>query len=266
MKQEIDNNAMWAVFRQKLALQGELQVVAAIDNALNNLGFTIEETSTIVPIPLKQGSQNLANSAKTCKIEQKHTPKHRVGDTIYYNSFGELKSMIVANVVTDSTDNPMYEDKEGNAVFEKAIIEQTPVNIDYISGIRKGLLDIENNAENINGLTESQWVAIRAAHRLLGEYIVKEQDPAWSEKDEFILEIITSVLQVNFEPNERFSGYEEYMNVDLINWLKSLKERYTWKPSDEQITSLDTAIAWCIGDKEKVTLKSLLNDLKKLKG
>ena len=60
------------------------------------------------------------------KIEQKHTPKHRVGDTIYYNSFGELKSMIVANVVTDSTDNPMYEDKEGNAVFEKDIIEQKP--------------------------------------------------------------------------------------------------------------------------------------------
>ena len=57
MKQEIDNNAMWAAFRQELTLQGELQVVAAIDNALNNLGFTIEETSTIVPIPLKQGEQ-----------------------------------------------------------------------------------------------------------------------------------------------------------------------------------------------------------------
>lgn len=47
----------------------------------------------------------------------------------------------------------------------------------------------------------------------------------WNEEDEKILEIVTSVLQVNFEPNERFSGYEEYMNVDLINWLKSLKER-----------------------------------------
>ena len=60
MKQEIDNNAMWAAFRQELALQGELQVVAAIDNALNNLGFTIEETSTIVPIPLKQGEHKPA--------------------------------------------------------------------------------------------------------------------------------------------------------------------------------------------------------------
>jgi len=56
--------------------------------------------------------------------EQKHTPKHKVGDTIYYNSFGEVKSMIVTNVVTDSTDNPMYEDENGSAVFEEDLIEK----------------------------------------------------------------------------------------------------------------------------------------------
>ena len=44
---------------------------------------------------------------------------------------------------------------------------------DYISGIRKELLSIEDNAKDINGLTESQWVAIRVAYRLLGEYIEK---------------------------------------------------------------------------------------------
>ena len=61
--------------------------------------------------------------------EQKHTPKHKVGDTIYYNSFGEVKSMIVTNVVTDSTDNPMYEDENGSAVFEEDLIEQKPALI-----------------------------------------------------------------------------------------------------------------------------------------
>lgn len=58
--------------------------------------------------------------------EQKHIPKHKIGDTIYYYSFGKVESMIVANVTTDSTDNPMYEDKEGNAVFERALVEQNP--------------------------------------------------------------------------------------------------------------------------------------------
>ena len=49
-------------------------------------------------------------------------------------------------------------------------------HIDYISKIRKELLSIENNAKDIDGLTESQWVAIRAAHRLLGEYIENDND------------------------------------------------------------------------------------------
>lgn len=60
------------------------------------------------------------------KIEQKHTSKHKVGDTIYYNSFGKIKSMVVSIVVIDSTGNPMYEDKEGNDVFEKDLVEQKP--------------------------------------------------------------------------------------------------------------------------------------------
>jgi hypothetical protein len=58
--------------------------------------------------------------------EKKHVAKYKVGDTIYYNSFGELKSMIVANVTTGGTDNPMYEDENGNAVFEKDLVEQKP--------------------------------------------------------------------------------------------------------------------------------------------
>lgn len=58
--------------------------------------------------------------------EKKYTSKHKIGDTIYYNSFGKVRSMIVANVVTDDTDNPMYEDENGDAVFEKDLVEQNP--------------------------------------------------------------------------------------------------------------------------------------------
>ena len=67
------------------------------------------------------------NEKSANKVEPKHTPKHKVGDTIYYNSVGKVKSMIVANVVTDSTDNPMYEDENGSVVFEKDLIEQNSI-------------------------------------------------------------------------------------------------------------------------------------------
>ena len=67
------------------------------------------------------------------------------------------------------------------AYIEK-LKERKPANADYISGIRKELLGIEDNAKNIDGLTESQWVAIRAAHRLLGEYVEQEQKPVEIEE------------------------------------------------------------------------------------
>lgn len=58
--------------------------------------------------------------------EQKHVAKYKVGDTIYYSSFGRLVSFVIANIVEDGTDNPMYEDKDGNSVFEKDLVEQKP--------------------------------------------------------------------------------------------------------------------------------------------
>lgn len=40
-----------------------------------------------------------------------------------------------------------------------------------IKNVRSELLEIENNAKNVDGLTDGQWYAVRAAHRLLGELI-----------------------------------------------------------------------------------------------
>lgn len=56
--------------------------------------------------------------------EQKFFSKYKVGDTIYYNSFGRLVSFVIANIVEDGTDNPMYEDKDGNSVFQNDIVEK----------------------------------------------------------------------------------------------------------------------------------------------
>ena len=40
-----------------------------------------------------------------------------------------------------------------------------------IINVRDELLEIENNAKNVDGLTDGQWYAIRVAHRLLGELL-----------------------------------------------------------------------------------------------
>ena len=67
-----------------------------------------------------------------------------------------------------------------------------------------------------------------------------EQKPAWSEEDD------DNIMMIE----DRFSDYLDYIREDssltkhrkntikeeviwYVNWLKSLKQRYTWKPSED---------------------------------
>ena len=55
---------------------------------------------------------------------------------------------------------------------------------------------------------------------------------------------------------------------DTINWLKSLKDRINWKPSEEQIYWLKWAICRMTniekGNEAEAVLKDLLEQLEKL--
>lgn len=92
------------------------------------------------------------------------------------------------------------------------------------------------------------------------EQIGKEQSSTWSKKDE---EMRLTVLQ------DLQNIKDSYPNVNVepeFNWLKSLKDRYTWKPSDKQMKALNAinvigGISYAGQGQELVTL---YNDLKKL--
>ena len=66
----------------------------------------------------------------------------------------------------------------------------------------------------------------------------REQNPAWSEEDKnFMYDALSNLTELK----DRYG--EGYGNVGkCIDWLKSLKDRYTWKPSEEQIECLHDAI------------------------
>ena len=89
-----------------------------------------------------------------------------------------------------------------------------------------------------------------------------EQKPEWSEKDE---EMIEKCLQtINHDRIIHVPKGGDSFHQDEINWLKSLKDRYTWKPSKAQIEAIEDAIEF-LGCTEKVRedLKSLHEQLKK---
>ena len=87
-----------------------------------------------------------------------------------------------------------------------------------------------------------------------GKIIVREKE---SEDEKRVVELKTFIAHCN--------GFNKANRQKAFDLIDALHPQTQWKPSDEQIISLDTAIAWCIGKKEKVALKLLLSDLKKLR-
>ena len=103
----------------------------------------------------------------------------------------------------------------------------------------------------------------------LAEKYRSDQTPAttvtaWSEEDEKMYLSIMSVLLSTIGTDK--TGFTVTREV---NWLKSLKERYTWKPSDEQLYFLNWLATIVLTDgevdkKASEVLESLYQDLKKL--
>ena len=82
-----------------------------------------------------------------------------------------------------------------------------------------------------------------------------EQKPAWSEEDE------TNLRRTEYAVMKFFGG-----DCSLVGWLrKNLKDRHTWKPSDEQMDAIDYVKNFDYGG-YKDMLVSLYYDLKKLRG
>ena len=91
-----------------------------------------------------------------------------------------------------------------------------------------------------------------------------EQKPTWSKEDDVRLQACIDVLQAK--------SINGKVDTIMTKWLKSLKERYTWKPSDEQMRALEHFVR-SIGesgyassyDNNTKLLYSLLEQLKKLR-
>ena len=90
--------------------------------------------------------------------------------------------------------------------------------------------------------------------KLLKDKVQPKQE--WSEKDKSMMESILSKLYSDENVNS-----DEYYKYH--HWFKSLKEKYTWKPSDEQMKRLKGTINSL---PHQEVLYSLYQDLKKLRG
>lgn len=92
-----------------------------------------------------------------------------------------------------------------------------------------------------------------------------EQKPAeWSKEDEAHIDSLLKRLEGICKPGAAFISTRCAISEDK-DWLKSLKDRYTWKPSDEQIEALDSATENCAYSEYQDCLRELIGQLKKLR-
>ena len=90
---------------------------------------------------------------------------------------------------------------------------------------------------------------------------------AWSEEDEERIKNILLVLGVQVCWNGA-TGNKENPYQKEIDWLKSLKQRYTWKPSDEQMDALNEKMSKTdeeMINEEMINEEMLKNDEEMLK-
>lgn len=87
---------------------------------------------------------------------------------------------------------------------------------------------------------------------------------AWSEEDENNINSIVSKLEVDISYWESRSKTRTNEDKKLIGWLKSLRPQNRWKPSDEQITVLESLIEnRSIQRRHLVSLYEQLKNLKR---
>lgn len=97
------------------------------------------------------------------------------------------------------------------------------------------------------------------------DYELVEQKPAWSEEDEKIVNLILCICS---DFKKVYSQSETALkDADKIeSFLESLKDRYTWKPSKEQMEALEHFIVYHNGSTNYAKdLEELRLQLKKLK-
>lgn len=191
----------------------------------------------------------------------------------------------------------------------KGVIEQNPLmeylkkGIEYIfpelkesedERIRKALIRFHKSTIDVDGIKgedilawlekqgeqkpafemktpeESLGIDSDTYNKIVDECIYGEQKTAWSEEDE--AHIMAIDLAVNRCLGKWHCCGEKCPISEHSPWLKSLKERCNWKPSDEQMKALEHFVR-SMGesgyaspyDNNTKLLYSLLEQLKKLK-
>ena len=202
----------------------------------------------------------------------------RANELLYVSDKDSLQRKTVEHIFPELKDS---EDEEIRRALIKSFNEYLKqseeacgkdIKFKYVN-VKEAIAWLEKQGKNNMGISEATKQKLednlnkaleKEAPESWNKFLKKqgEQNPAWSEEDEVMFRkaIITiDNVRMNTGSSEYYQG--------ICNWLNSLKDRYTWKPSDEQMVAINTAInvlgKGTLNGKQLIELEE---QLKKLKG
>lgn len=272
----IDENSEWGLTKETrekiitwLEKQGNLMKALQISNA--KIGELIEENYYLKEQLEKQGDYNrLIKEIKECK-ELFSKEKRKAICTNDKLSLGGriamLEELLAFTKEKQGEQKPAdeignYDHKE---VLQTIINEQKPAELpkgeDYgIDGLYHAIRILEETLGSVDGYQSDDGIlehkcAISAVKQLA------KQNNAWNEEDEKMLNKLLAVVTLYY-------GYTGNVldKQSCTSFLKSLKDRYTWKPSDKQLEAVKRASGGsrAIAGNDYLIMESLYNDLRKL--
>ena len=113
-----------------------------------------------------------------------------------------------------------------------------------------------SNGRNTYGEQEEEWPY---------DLFIVTPEPElveWSDEDERMWN--SALWHIK---NSCGNGGKNSGEFEVYNWLKSLRSRIAWKPSEEQMEALEGILSryrYCLEEDTRKQIESLCNDLKKL--
>lgn len=199
-----------------------------------------------------------ANSAKTCKGEQKPAKWHREDEQNLNACLGYIPDEFLRRWLTDII----------HVKYDKSV--ELTKGEDYgIDGLYAAIDILQKTLGDVDGYQSDDGILEHKCAISAVKELSKQQKPFWSEEDKKMSRFIGNAITTNGA-----SIYLKSKGIQVIDahvWLNGFKERVqpqnTWKPSDMQMdVLLGEANAWTKGCLKQEILESLYNDLKKLRG
>ena len=206
---------------------------------------------------------NLSQLKRVAKPADKQgeKPRYSIGDILCDKSCTTLNKDTQPNFeiidirdgmyICDNGSLPISQQDEYELVAKK--IEQKPQRM--VSAEAKEALYDKPTDEEMKELLRTEYEKGRAD-------TIAETKLSWSEHDKKMMDLIISVFEVNHQKGIFKVGLRAIRTDEIVSWLKSLKDKYTWKPSEEQMDALNDVIS--SRDIKYDVLSELWKDLAKL--